>query len=774
MAHSSLLKTVISLLLCLLAGAAFAQIEFDPDKANKDLDKMSIELSVADVDLERLRQAMGQLVAKKEEATQCAKTADKELEGLAVQIKELALSDADPQKTSEAEKFLNDKKLKLVQRRAACRLFMLRATEVIDAFDKATRSLAASKLFAVSPSVLQNVIALPKQVSTNKLVVDRQKLRVLTGVDKLTGKLWAGFLGVMLLAFILGLKLRSILKAGVDIDSSKLLRTKLKQAACLILSNSIIWFSVFVFAALYFSIMIFAVNLPSYFLEISLACIGFFILHFLIRFLVHPPKQVEDVRLVPETISKSLAFRLKILLYFIFINVVLLLSFSNQGIPDSLVLLFRTGFMTVLSIVLMSIVWLINSSILLSAHHGWRWGLNFIFGVSLLGIISIEWAGYHRFADFIMQGLSKSIALTLAALALHRIIMTGLSSISGSNDSWQQNIRFYLGLKKNAAIPEVIWLQVGFFAIIWGSYGLLLLDIWGYSQTGISYIRDAILNGFTLTGITIIPARIVWAFFVFAIIATVTRWLRTRIGRQTSSVIGGRGVHNSLAAIIGYIGFSIAIIFALLVAGVNFAGLALIAGALSVGIGFGLQNIVNNFVSGIVLLVERPIRVGDRIIVGNVEGHVRKISIRSTIVRTRNRTDVIIPNAELISGQVDNLMFGDTLKRLQIYVGVAYGSDVELVKKTLLEVAEVHPDVINDDDTQPLALFNEFADSALLFELRIVIRNVDRQQHVRSEIHFAIDKAFRAEQIEIAFPQTDIHIKSWPGPNPSLGGPAAT
>jgi len=159
--------------------------------------------------------------------------------------------------------------------------------------------------------------------------------------------------------------------------------------------------------------------------------------------------------------------------------------------------------------------------------------------------------------------------------------------------------------------------------------------------------------------------------------------------------------------------------------------------------------------------------LGVTIIVGNVEGHVKKISIRSTIVRTRHRTDVIIPNSELISEKVDNLMFSDTHKRLQLFVGVAYSSNTDLVKETLLSIAEQHLDVINDDEIKPLVLFNEFAHSALLFELRVVIRNVDRQQHVRSELHFAIHKAFHDANIEIAFEQRDIHIRSWPNKDDS-------
>ena len=223
-----------------------------------------------------------------------------------------------------------------------------------------------------------------------------------------------------------------------------------------------------------------------------------------------------------------------------------------------------------------------------------------------------------------------------------------------------------------------------------------------------------------------------------------------------------RGSQQALAAIVGYVGFSIVLLFALLIAGVNFAGLAIIAGALSVGIGFGLQNIVNNFVSGIILLVERPIKPGDRIIVGDTEGFVKKISIRSTQIQTLQYSDLIVPNSEIVSRQVTNLMFKDFYGRISIDVGVIYGSDTELVRQTLLEVANNHPEVVSEEGPyQSWSLFKEFGDSSLNFALYCIIKNVNLKYAVASELRLAIDKAFREKHITIAFPQRDVHIRDW-------------
>jgi small-conductance mechanosensitive channel len=213
--------------------------------------------------------------------------------------------------------------------------------------------------------------------------------------------------------------------------------------------------------------------------------------------------------------------------------------------------------------------------------------------------------------------------------------------------------------------------------------------------------------------------------------------------------------------------FVIAALAALSVAGFNFGNIAIIAGALSVGIGFGLQNIVNNFVSGLILLFERPIRRGDWVQVGTTEGYVQDIRIRSTRIQTFDRSDVIVPNSELISNQVTNYMLGDVRGRAIVRVGVAYGSDVEKVRDILTRVAEEHELVVLDGTSpEPTVLFRGFGDSSLDFELRVHLYEIDRRLSTISDLNFAIDKAFREEGVEIPFPQRDVHVKSLPQSKP--------
>jgi potassium efflux system protein len=245
------------------------------------------------------------------------------------------------------------------------------------------------------------------------------------------------------------------------------------------------------------------------------------------------------------------------------------------------------------------------------------------------------------------------------------------------------------------------------------------------------------------------------ALLLVGLLATraVQRWL----GRQFLPRTGLEpGLQHSISAILGYVGVIAAISLALAELGIDLQKIAFIAGALSVGIGFGLQSIVSNFVSGLILLAERPIRVGDSIVVKGEEGWVRRISVRATEIETFERASVIIPNSELITGVVKNWTHANTMGRIIIKVGVDYASDPEQVRDLLLECAREHPQVV--DSPLPRALLLNFGDSALEFELRCVVADFDRSLIVKSDLYFAILKRLRAAGIRIPAPQREVRL----------------
>ncbi len=194
---------------------------------------------------------------------------------------------------------------------------------------------------------------------------------------------------------------------------------------------------------------------------------------------------------------------------------------------------------------------------------------------------------------------------------------------------------------------------------------------------------------------------------------------------------------------------------------------------MSVGIGFGLQEIVANFISGLILLFERPIRVGDVITIGDATGVVTRIRIRATTVRDWDRKELVVPNKEFITGRLLNWTLSDPVTRLVVNVGVAYGSDVEKAMKIMREVAEQNPQVL--DDPEPFVTFEQFADSSLTLTLRAWVGSLSDRLPVRTELHQAINDKFNAAGIVIAFPQQDVHVYSHNDPydvlSPGNNGP---
>jgi small-conductance mechanosensitive channel len=378
----------------------------------------------------------------------------------------------------------------------------------------------------------------------------------------------------------------------------------------------------------------------------------------------------------------------------------------------------------------------------------------------LLGGVTIAAAllGYIGFARF----LAAQIVVTGAVLATMYIGFLSARAVAEegafANTTFGRRIESRFGLDATTLdqLALVVSVAINVLIIVVGLP--LILFLWGFQPGDIQAWVYKAATGITIGSFTISFTGILSGVIVFILGFFLTRWFQ---GWLDGSVMArGKvdvGVRNSIRTIIGYAGLALAALIAISAAGIDLSNLALVAGGLSLGIGFGLQNVVSNFVSGLILLAERPFKAGDWIVAGAVSGTVKKISVRATEIETFQRQTVILPNSELINSAVANWTHRNKLGRIEIPVGVAYGSDVRRVHEILLEIASSHPLVLKNPE--PFVLFAAFGDSSLDFEIRIFLSDISSGVIVQNDVRFAVLEAFARENIEIPFPQQDIHLK---------------
>jgi len=368
-------------------------------------------------------------------------------------------------------------------------------------------------------------------------------------------------------------------------------------------------------------------------------------------------------------------------------------------------------------------------------------------------------AGYPKLSNHLAQAVVLTGIGVGALWLLRYALREGVGSLLDGGQPFSRAIRDYLAISKEGAHRLTFWLGIMLDLGLLLLAGFFLLPVWGLGLDETVAWAGKLFRGVQIGSFTFSLLDIVVAMGLFAGVVVITRLIQRGLERHIlPNLTHDRGVQDALKTATGYVGVVVAGFVGFSALGLDLSNLALIAGALSVGIGFGLQNIVNNFVSGLILLAERPIKPGDWVVIGGYEGTVKKVNVRSTEVETFQKASVILPNADLIANPVVNWTHKNVQGRVEVGVGIAYGTDEDLVEKILLQCAGEHPNVLSWPE--PFVLFMNFGDSSLDFELRAFLRNVESRIRTASDLRKAISKAFRAQNIEIPFPQRVVHLVS--------------
>lgn len=401
----------------------------------------------------------------------------------------------------------------------------------------------------------------------------------------------------------------------------------------------------------------------------------------------------------------------------------------------------------------------------------WPRAVWLLFVLTGAALIIAALSGYVGLARFV----ATQIVMTGAILVTMYIgILTG-KAVAKQNALADTIVGRYL--EKRFRMEQIALDQAGLVAGL-GIYALVILFFiplfllqWGFQIADIQAWAYRIFTEIKIGGITISITGILAGILLFAAVYVVTRWFQRWLdGSVMARSRVDPGVRNSVKTGVGYLGLGLAGLIGISAAGLDLSNLALVAGALSLGVGFGLQNIVSNFVSGLILLVERPFKVGDWVVTGTTEGFVRRISVRATEIETFQRQTIMVPNSLFINASVGNWTHRNRLGRSDIPVTVSYDAVPRQVMDTLLQIAGGHPLVLKNPE--PQAVFTTFGETTMTFELRVYLADIVNGNTVRNDLRLAIYERFREEGLGAPFSKEDLLEPVPPAPESEPGAPA--
>lgn len=730
---------------------------FDVTTANKDFDKMNLSLSTKGLEQTTLKKAVKTLKAQLNKAEDCISTNEKKVTNLDNQIQEANQANQTPDKIDKeiiASKstadlvYLTKERKKIADTLAQCRLFSIRANEALEVYQTNLSRIKKEKILEHGKPFWSNV----EQLFSKQMAFAKNPLTISNVPPEI--------LNLRTLYVILGSSFLLAALIFYRFHESQKIRHYVNVKKLYFRSFVILFAGLTCLTTTgYLSFLYSESSSPVNFFLWLVTALSIYLLSLFLTIIFYNIKKIKALFCGYSLDSK----------FFKLLTIFAISLYATSEISKSLTR----------QIEINHLAWNIWQSIFLYLELIFATSFVFYFcqahrQITLIKkykniIKTISTLMFVSFAILNLIGYNLlSMHLTFSGILTFTIIFATIILEQGIGKFYNlcitdaptnTKLKYIFGYKQEQTFTEILILKTTTQIIIALGSLYLISQSWGYALESIDITFKYILNGVKFENFTFNPARIISGIIVFCVLYLIFRSISTSISRH-KQFDGEEETQVAVASILTYIGFGVAIISALLIAGFDFTGLAIVAGALSVGIGLGLQSIVNNFVSGLILLIEKPIKPGDKISVDGVEGYVKKIRARSTQLLTPNREDMIIPNSDLITRRVTNFMYSDKHLNICCEMGISYDNDLDLTMSLLTDIAAKHPEVITTiKNNKPRVFLRAFGESSILIQLWFLIKDANKKAAVRSDIYIEIFKAFKENNIIIAYPQRDLHVK---------------
>lgn len=731
--------------------------KFDVKAANKTFDRLNLKLSTQGLDPTTLKNAVKNLKVLLDSSDECVRINEKKISSIDSQIQESTQSsdnintthqEINQSKSSADLLYLTNERKILADQLSHCRLFSIRAKEALEVYESTLNKIKKEKILAKGKPIWEII----EYVSSNNIL----KTNIPADSFNLPKQILLPKNLYVMLATSFILAATIFYKSYTSKRIRRYINLKKIYLKSFILLTLAISASTITAYLAFIAYKLHAENYLLTYLSLLISIYLITLFTIVVTFNVKRIKAFFYWYSLDGELFKYLA---------IFASTLYILTVITKSLANTLNI--NPLLWELIKSLLLYIELLITIGFILYFCHAHRQmafikkyqtPIKLISSLMFIAFAVVNILGYHTLSFHLTFSGITTFAIIFIAILFEQAI-SKLYAIFINDGPTHNKLLSFFGYKKGQTLTEIFILKVTLQIIIFLYATYLISKNWGFANIYVENTFKALLNGIKFETFTFHPARIISGIIVFCVLYLIFRSISTAISRH-EQFDGEEETQVAVASIFTYIGFAVAIVSALLVSGFDFTGLAIVAGALSVGIGLGLQSIVNNFVSGLIILIEKPIKPGDRINIDGIEGYVKKIRVRSTQILTTTREDMIIPNSDLITHRVTNYMFSD--KHLTIFceVGIGYGSDIELARNLLLDIANKHSEVITTiKNNKPRVFFRSFGENSMLFQVWMLIRDGNKKVAVRSEMYFAIEKAFRENNITIAYPQRDVHIK---------------